>query len=423
MKASKLSAVIKSALISSLLMLPQFAAASDNADKKGFTSLEMTQQSLEQLPDCLSYRINGLTLRVIYYGYGYYYFFTPNVTHNSPDMLSMSHREIDYLPYKQLDNILSGALQRSSQKAGKQIAGAEMGGGRYQEKKWGDHQAGQFTDSTVIGNPAAMIIDAFSWSGYNPPSDDAGGNGGSVTSAEADSYMDDWNKDPGSAKLPDKFASQMEYTAAMQMVANTPVVQWVKDLTQELDSMLSSMDVKIGDSLFCPVNATPFEPYYFSGSDALMWRTGFPVSDFEYASTILDPDRDDGIKPTASNSQSGSDDETWGYVYPRTGSVNQIESSKLGAVAAVRSMYILKDGGNGRVYNEPDYKFDGMGFAKIYPEKSQCHKNVANTGIMNDDEGNYAWNVWTAHTCDLFPVGIPVLMIPLNIQVTSEIPD
>ena len=132
--------------------------------------------NLEQLPVCLEYKITGITLRVIITPWFVYYFWTPHVEHYSPDLLAMSHAELNAMPwveynalfgeaYKQVSNVLFAKILTSLFG----LPQTEIGGGRYLDKGWGKHQSVQFTESTIVGNPVAMFIDAFTFKGINLP--------------------------------------------------------------------------------------------------------------------------------------------------------------------------------------------------------------------------------------------------------------
>lgn len=403
-----------------LAILPAMAE-----DSGLLTSTSLAETSLEQIESCLEYTIHGITLRAIYTPWGVYYFWTPNVSHFSPDLLSMSHKELDDMPYLEFQKTFGAALKPIAQKGFADVVGktvgslnADIGGGRYQHKDWGDYQAGQFSESTVIGNPAAMFIDAFTWNGLRMAGKEVS-KAAELSSTDAQDYLEGFKKGNGKAEWSDSFDNAMNYDMTMQVMANSPVVQSIKQIVRQIDSAVSSMQGRTGDSPFCPVYASAFQPFYLSGVDSYLWRLGYPVTDSEHSDVILNPLSTDIV---------GTGGEQWGHIYPRDGAVNHQEAQKVAAVVAVRSKQVLAEGGMGRLYREPDYKMKRVVWSKVYPQpKKNCHVNIANTGTeteSKDRKDRYAWNLWTNHRCDLYRRGVPIAFIPIGpIHVTPVVPE
>ena len=349
----------------------------------GFTSMELAEATLEQLPVCLEYKITGITLRVIITPWFVYYFWTPHVEHYSPDLLAMSHAELNAMPWVEYNALFGEAYKQVSNVLFAKILSTlfglpetEIGGGRYLDKGWGKHQAVQFTESTIVGNPVAMFIDAFTFKGINlpqpadnsnqntkrsNPSDEkqsgnkSGGNRGGRTPSVGGQSSGNGNSGPqvptdtvknwlsscanGNTNWLPIFSQNLGYTQVMMMMmANSPVVQSIKQLMQQIDAALSSINGKVGDSPFCPVNATPFEPYYLSGLDAHAWRLGYPVADPDKSLTIMNPLSRDKIAPS-SEEDFGKVlfnlppelvkflTPRWGHVYPREGALDQPDTT------------------------------------------------------------------------------------------------
>lgn len=57
----------------------------------GITTAQIFSTTFKQLPDCLDYRILGLSLRVIWTPYGPYYFWTLHVGHTVPAFVNQAH--------------------------------------------------------------------------------------------------------------------------------------------------------------------------------------------------------------------------------------------------------------------------------------------------------------------------------------------
>lgn len=61
----------------------------------GINTGQIFSTTFKQLPDCLDYRILGLSLRVIWTPYGPVYFWTLHVGHTVPAMVNQSHPYLD----------------------------------------------------------------------------------------------------------------------------------------------------------------------------------------------------------------------------------------------------------------------------------------------------------------------------------------
>ena len=415
----------------------------------GFTTLELATTTVAQLPSCLEYTIEGITLRMIIHPWGVTYFWTPHVSHYSPDLLAMSHRELQYFPYIEYRLLLAIPYYEFTRTVFSRLlatllgfnVNVPMGGGHYLHDQFGKHQSVQFSDAMVIGHPVAMLIEAFTFKGINLPEANGGGQRPQISQADVKAWLESWVT--GDTNWPPVFSKALGYKQVLMMLANSPVIQQIKQLMQQIDAALSSINGKVGDSPFCPVNSTPFEPYYLSGGDVYPWRIGYPVADSEKSLTILNPLSRDVIGPTTERDKQAETvigkvlekiaealhelfRERWGHVYPREGSVDQRDSAKIGAVVAQRAVDLLaeKEKPTGRIYRIPRYRMRGVAWSKMYPVETSCHKNIANTGTEVDRPYDmYAWTVWTQHDCDLFRVGIPIAFVPLGIPVTPPVPD
>ena len=415
----------------------------------GFTTLELATTTVAQLPSCLEYTIEGITLRMIIHPWGVTYFWTPHVSHYSPDLLAMSHRELQYFPYIEYRLLLAIPYYEFTRTVFSRLLATLLGfntnvpmaGGHYLHDQFGKHQSVQFSDAMVIGHPVAMLIEAFTFKGINLPEANGGGQRPQISQADVKAWLESWVT--GDTNWPPVFSEALGYKQVLMMLANSPVIQQIKQLMQQIDAALSSINGKVGDSPICPVNSTPFEPYYLSGGDVYPWRIGYPVADSEKSLTILNPLSRDVIGPTTKRDKQAEGviakvlekimeavrelfRERWGHIYPREGSVDQRDSAKIGAVVAQRAVDLLaeKEKPTGRIYRIPRYRMRGVAWSKMYPVETSCHKNIANTGTEVDRPYDmYAWTVWTQHDCDLFPVGIPIAFVPLGIAITPPVPE
>ena len=306
----------------------------------GFTTLELATVTVAQLPACLDYTIEGLTLRMIIRRWGVYFVWTPHVSHYSPDLLEMSHRELQYFPYIEYRLLLAIPYYEFTRTVFSRLLATLLGfntnvpmaGGHYLHDQFGKHQSVQFSDAMVIGHPVAMLIEAFTFEGVNlPPS---GGKNGrpQVSQEDVTAWLESWVN--GKTDWPPIFSEVLGYQEVLAMLANSPVIQQVHQLMMQLNTALASVGGRVGKSPFCPVNSTPFEPYYLSGGDVYPWRIGYPVADSEKSLTILNPLSRDVIGPTTKRDREAETvigkvlekiaealrelfRERWGHVYPR----------------------------------------------------------------------------------------------------------
>ena len=424
---------------------PAVATAEDVAAlepmEPGFTTIELAESTLEQLPMCLEYKITGITLRMVIRGWYVYFFWTPHVEHYSPDLLSMSHSELDAMPwlefnlllgkvYKQVSNIFFAKILTTLFK----LPSTEIGGGRYLDKGWSKHQGVQFTESTVVGHPVAMLLAAFTYGDVVIPTNNRQ-SGGQVTEEGVQNWMTSWID--GNTAWPPLFSEILGYHQVMQLLSTSPVVQQVKQLMQQINAALASVGGRVGSSPFCPVNATPFEPYYLSGLDSYAWRLGYPMADPDKSLTIMNPFSGDKIAPSTETDVGkvlfNLPPEVvkflkprWGHTFPREGALDQPDTSKHGAVVAERSRSLLAESKKpmNRIYRIPAYAMNGAAWSKLHPKKTMCHRNIANTGADLEKHSRYAWTLWTSHDCDLERRGIPIVTVPIGpIYVTPAIPE
>lgn len=432
----------------------------------GFTTVELAAHNLVQLPMCLEYKIVGISLRM-YFVLGIpVFFWTPHVEHYSPDMVNMSHKELDQMPWIEYNLLMGYVLKQVSNVLFAEIVArlfglgdGEIGGGRFQYTHWGEHQGVQFSDNTVVGSPIAIFLEMFTYKpkprdggsgrgggagALTKPGQDAGGrtaqfsgsagNGQGrpgVSQADVGAWLASWAN--GDTSWPPVFSDALGMQEVLTMMAESPVVEGMKALMEKIDTALAAVGGRVGNSPFCPVNPTPFEPYYLSGIDAYLWRMGYPATDFEHSTTILNPFSSDTIKPTAN--QDGALIEIpqelaqiltpkWGNVYPREGALDQPVGSKLGAVVARRSQSLLGESEKplGRLYRVPKYRVKSAAWSKEWPTMTMCHRNIANTGEELEEHDRYAWTMWTAHDCDLYRRGVLIMTVPLGpIYVTPPI--
>lgn len=164
----------------------------------------------------------------------------------------------------------------------------------------------------------------------------------------------------------------------------------------------------------CPSQATSFNPYFVSGTDAIGWRLGMPES--VYPDALIPGRREIGSYPS----------NTWGSLYPRNGFISQSSDAKAGAVIAQRVGDIVTRTGQPHVYQPlsgtPSYNgrvwppgalkenTDKTGkWQMLVPKTSNSctvfgendTKSIAGWDGKgnNATTGNYAWTLWRPYQC------------------------
>ncbi|MEW8015092.1 MAG: TIGR03756 family integrating conjugative element protein [Candidatus Sedimenticola endophacoides] len=165
----------------------------------------------------------------------------------------------------------------------------------------------------------------------------------------------------------------------------------------------------------CLPRTIPLFPYFQSGNDALVWRDITPVESL-YPAALLPGLREIGNFPL----------NTWGSVYPRTGTVIQQEEPKAAAVIAQRAADIASRSAQPHVYvplttgmashgnrwwdpeplDERDPATGTWQMLKprldtgcyVFGENDSLSLTSWSDGRM-DTEGDYVFNLWRPYSC------------------------
>ena len=411
------------------------AAAVLPSAEAGISTAQIFSTTFKQLPDCLDYRILGLSLRVIWTPYGPVYFWTLHVGHTVPAMVNQSHPYLDKMPWQDYSNFIGSAYKAASEAvirlAFPSISVPEAGAGRYRHHKFGKHYAPQHYESALIGHPAMIIFQKtgpaqqqpngktnsryYRGSGNVPQQGGNTGNGQQPANT-GDKFLGGWqDRSAAHGQFSEGDKQGLNYDQTMQQIDSADYT----DYDRTNDSVTRSVDdygLSNSGRYYCTLPYTPFWPYYLSGLDSVLWRRGWPFADVHKVINPLAPG------PTIRPSNTLLP-ETWGHLYPRYGTVNHVDDAKASAVITRRGLDILADPQIGRVY-WPTTKPNGVAWSKMYPEDVSCHKNIANTGTLREENRQYAWTSWFYAQCDLDESGQLVLRIPIGpIQVTPAIPE
>lgn len=450
--------LIKVIAISSTFGFMHHAKADNSVNLKTMNTSKLFSRTINTVPDCIEYCVDGMSLYMVITPWGVYYYWTPNVSHNSPDILLMAHNSFTTTPYQAFNEYIGKAYTKAATAISKTLfkVDVEIGGGRSFYKKYGQHQSVNYKETTGVGHPASFILKMLGSGGFKA-------SGYWVRLGKDDKYwhqcrthgcLEEENSNFGHSvrqemygygfSAPDQESKETDSEQFLSGWPNsnstTPIMinayggnlanhdaaagnYRLSYLSASIGSKVSRYG-SIGQRIFCPNNVTPFVPYYLSGLDAVQWRGGYPLTDPQYSATILNP---------LSNDIIGRGTEQWGHLYPREGTVNHDWDSKIGTVVITRAASILNENGSTRVVSKPDASNNGFGgWGKIFPiegettpgaQAAACHKNVTNTGITNNENGGYAWTFWRRYNCDLRTTGIHIITVKFGpICLTSKVP-
>ncbi|HHF3526044.1 TPA: TIGR03756 family integrating conjugative element protein [Haemophilus influenzae] len=155
---------------------------------------------------------------------------------------------------------------------------------------------------------------------------------------------------------------------------------------------------------YCKSQTTPFVPYYLSGLDFLAWRFGVP--EMVYPEALIP-----GMREIRANG------DTWGNIYPRSGTVTQVHDYKASAVTAHRVADVVTNTFQPHVYipiAKKDNQSNGEWFPppvkegdakthkwqQLHPVTSQsCAIFPDNPPSMLSENGSYAWALWRPYKC------------------------
>ncbi len=170
-----------------------------------------------------------------------------------------------------------------------------------------------------------------------------------------------------------------------------------------ITSMLSS------SGYFCESQTTPFQPYFLSALDYLAWTQNIPEMFYPEAITPL-------MREVSKNG------ETWGNIYPRSGSVTQTNDYKASAVVVQRVADIVSRSGQVHIYNSAtrsDEPQNGKWFPKevkegdikthkwqmLSPQTSQSCSVFPDTNALDTynskiaQKENYSFALWRPYSC------------------------
>lgn len=202
--------------------------------------------------------------------------------------------------------------------------------------------------------------------------------------------------------------------------ANSPVQRRMVDVVGNPGSLITA-SVLSSAGVGCDSQITPFKPYFLSDLDFFSWR--FPATELiEHSLDIFVPGkREVGFRQDGDDSMLFTG--RWGSVYPRNGSLMQMDDYKASAVFAQRAIDIATDNSAAHVYQQleadkkpgvwppgqaHEAKSESGKWQMVYPEPEQeCHifgdESRWNTSLSlknkRSTSGDYGWVYWRPWEC------------------------
>ena len=406
-----------------------------------YNTWEMIGDTIQALPQCIQYCLLGIEIRIRYTGYSVEVYFVPRVEHHLAALHVMTSDRFPKEAYSEwaalVGRIQAMLLDRMAEVVPPALglpSVSESSGGRTRQGQYDRQQSTNFKEAEIMGHPVAVLPALVDKNGDMTEDTSTRGQTGALNSYgygghgkggsnDVGSFITAWTQwasgcflDPnpcgGGPLFPIKIISQyfqiQDYVDQIYAMANT-VINF-KELAKELRAISTRIADNAGggggvkiDRLLCPNDVRYFYPYYLSGSDALFWRAGWPITDGQHTATLLNPFSTDRV---------GKDLETWGHLYPRHGFINHDHPGRVAVVAAARSAHLVA---TGPVPLRPMLasSYAVGDWQNLSPEPTAyCAANIAELPTPIDAEGGYAHNIWLRFECPLSEIGIPVAFIP-----------
>ncbi len=393
---------------------------------------------------CGGYCVVGACLhlraRLSWRGVKLYTIISPKIRHSNADFLAMSYNHIGQEPWSEWRQSFGLAMRTANEGliGSTIIPPFGLQGGRADPINQDAHQSESYKEADIIGHPAALLPQILDINGkinpktfkYKVPT--IGKLPDSNDVKKADDPNDDWDLqamfDAGIAKIYDTIKAQIK--AALMAIEIVNVIATIADMTDTFKQLIDFYNTAMtaleafvrgsvwgnainprfrANRLFCPASVVPLQPYYLSFADSLFWRSGFPITDgpisgSNHTSEVLNP---------LNNPALGSGLETWGYLYPREGTVDQSHDAKTASLLAWRAFDVLKNDVSHKdgpkrvgVPMPKGYKKRHYLWQMIFPEVKSCKStpyyptsDFTQDFMQPAEFGGYAWNIYTQYEC------------------------
>ena len=422
--------------LGALLLIACGAARPQSADAGiRYHTQTLIVDTVKALPECLRYCLLGFEIRVRYTGVSVEIYVVPRVEHYMTALHVMTSDRFPKEAYIEWAATV-GALQKKLLDALARVVPPLLGGtpihessgGRTRYGQYGQHQSTNFKETEFMGHPVAILPALVDKNGDMTADTytegETGGDDFGVWNADVTNFFNQWVAwsrgcfvDPNACGAPPLFPGnwamdQFDMEKIIPMIIEAVEASQVnfkaiyKTLlqigTMVADNVGAGGGVKI-DRLLCPNDVDYFFPYYLSGVDALFWRSGWPITDAEHTTTLLNPFSGDRI---------GTGGAIWAHIYPRHGFVNNDHPGRTAPAIADRGAHLLADS-NVRLRPKRTTVYARGDWQNLSPEPTDyCAGNIADLPTPIDAEGGYAHNLWPKFTCPLSEIGVMIGFIP-----------
>ncbi len=406
-----------------------------DVDGARYNTAELINRTLSAMPSCLNYCLLGIELRMRVTLTGVRFYLVPRVRHYMASMHVMAFDEPTREPYREWAGIMGTVQKFMLDRLANLLTVVESGGRRTRYAQHGRHQATRFKETALMGHPVAIVPSLLDGSGtVREPDYDALGDYDPPNGAEYNRvisrFVDAW-ADRARGCIGDPLACPVLQPAfpadflrryfdlveayrtiasAMETLAQVMELVEMAGELREIAALIGG-DFGVGgsvrvDRLLCPVDVTPFYPYYLSGPDALFWRSGWPITDARHTATVLNPFSSDVIRYR---------EELWGHIYPRHGFLNHDHDAKAAVVMSERGAHLVSDPSVRLRPVSTNRHVEGH-WQKLSPGPTgYCAPSSTELPVPIDDAGGYGYNIWSENVCSLSDVGSVVAFIPYRV--------
>lgn len=382
------------------------AAISDRYDTS-----ELLTRSLEAYPGCINYCITKLEIRVEYTGTSVNVYVVPVIAHNNPDMLVMSSRNLGkgaYIDWEDLTGELQAEIRQVEMSTITGLA-VEAFTGQTEYANFGKHQAVVIQETQIVGNPAAYISQYYGREAYDILNQDGSSNGGEygdMISQYADVLSAASGLDAGAI-----FQEALNYydEELGELLELFQRAQEAAELIADAQSAAAGFGGASfeQDAYMCASEVTPFWPYYLSSVDSIAWRGQYPFVDGTHSARFFTASNQ--VRPTGGTLLSD-----WGWIYPRTGFLNNDHPGRTAAVLSKRAAAVAGDANV-----KARYRIQTPNSAthqKMSPNATDaCEANIADLDSEIEADDAYSYNLWVRYECSTSSRGI--------LATTIDIPD
>ncbi len=379
-------------------------------ESDSYDSSELLTRSIDGYTKCIKYCITKLEIRIIYYETGVEVIVAPVVAHNNPDMLVMATRSLGDEAYEEWGEATADIQKEIRQELLTTATGiaVEAFGGQTEFGQFGRHQSTSFLETEIMGNPTIVISQYYGRKPYDIVGHESGlpdaGEYGDLTS-EYQAIYDAAINGIDQGAITDQ---------ALESFDSTGLTTQFQDISNQAEAISGEAAESVGydgatfeqDSYICESEATMFYPYYLSSVDSIMWRSQYPFVDGLHTPQFFSTKNQ--IRPTGSTLL-----EDWGWIYPRTGFLNNDHSGRTAAVLSKRAAVVA---GNAAVplrlrIQTPHSHI----YQKISPNPTDhCEANIADLDSAIDGNQAFSYNTWVRVECPTTSRGILVATIDIE---------